>query len=116
LVQESQIILADKPIASLDPHEAARVMAALRAINREDGITVICNLHAIDTARSFCDRIIGMARGQVVFDGLPTALTAVALRMIHGTDEENAEAFGSAEWRGQGAPINNEEERLPTVP
>jgi phosphonate transport system ATP-binding protein len=52
LVQEPKILLADEPIASLDLHNATRVMEALRSINREDGITVICNLHHLDTARS----------------------------------------------------------------
>ena len=69
LVQEPKILLADEPIASLDPRSAARVMDILRSINREDGITVICNLHTIDTARAYCDRIIGMRTGQVIFDG-----------------------------------------------
>ena len=63
------ILLADEPIASLDPRSAARVMDILRSINREDGITVICNLHTIDTARAYCDRIIGMRTGKMVFDG-----------------------------------------------
>jgi phosphonate transport system ATP-binding protein len=66
LVQEPEIILADEPIASLAPGNATRVMAALRTINREDGITVICNLHTLDTARIYCDRVIGMALGKLV--------------------------------------------------
>ena len=64
LVQEPQILLADEPIASLDPRSAARVMDILRTINREDGITVICNLHTLDTARAYCERIIGLRTGQ----------------------------------------------------
>ena len=62
LVQEPRGLLADEPIASLDLHNATRVMETLRIINREDGITVICNLHHLDTARSYCDRIIGSLR------------------------------------------------------
>jgi phosphonate transport system ATP-binding protein len=89
LVQEPQIILADEPIASLDPHNATRVMAALRSINREDGITVICHLHALDSARSFCDRILGMAGWQFVFDGPPAALTAKVLQAIYSSDEQS---------------------------
>ena len=65
------MILADEPIASLDPHNANSVMAALRTINREDGITVVCNLHALDIARTYCDRIIGMARGSSRSMGRP---------------------------------------------
>jgi phosphonate transport system ATP-binding protein len=91
LVQEPEIILADEPIASLDPHNSARVMAALRAINRQDGITVICNLHALDMARAYCDRIIGMAGGRFVFDGPPTALTAEVQGAIYGVDRAEEE-------------------------
>src|SRR5215510_7772893 len=84
LVQQPQLILADEPIASLDPHNATRVMIALHAINREDGITIICNLHALDMARSYCDRIIGMAHGKLVFDGPPATLTAAVAQQIYG--------------------------------
>src|SRR3546814_7598135 len=64
LVQEPRIMLADEPIASLDPRSADLVMGALRTINRQDGITVLCNLHALDVARTYCDRIVGMAHGE----------------------------------------------------
>ncbi len=62
-------------------------MAPLRAINREDGITVICNLHTLDMARTFCDRIVGMADGKVVFDGPPAVLTIEVVRDVYGVDE-----------------------------
>ena len=67
LVQEPRLLLADEPISSLDPRNASIVMEALRKINREDGITVICNLHTLDTARTYCERIIGMKLGTIVF-------------------------------------------------
>jgi phosphonate transport system ATP-binding protein len=86
LVQEPRIILADEPIASLDPRSAKRVMEILRSINRDDGITVICNLHTIDTARTYCDRIIGMRQGAVVFDGAPSALGRERIEEIYGGD------------------------------
>ena len=86
LMQEPRILLADEPIASLDPRNATVVMDALRAINREEGITVVCNLHTLDTARSYCDRIVGMAAGAVVFDGTPDQLSAEAARSIYGVD------------------------------
>lgn len=86
LMQEPRILLADEPIASLDPRNAAVVMDALRAINREEGITVICNLHTLDTARAYCDRIVGMQGGRVVFDGNPDSLTTDAAREIYGVD------------------------------
>ena len=69
LMQEPRLLLADEPIASLDPMNAKLVMDALRDINRRDGITVLCNLHTLDTARAYCDRIVGMAQGRIVFDG-----------------------------------------------
>ena len=86
LLQDAQIILADEPIASLDPRNAARVMDALATINREDGITVLCNLHSLDTARTYCDRIVGMAAGRVVFDGPPSSLSDDRVRAIYGID------------------------------
>ncbi|KAA0697369.1 phosphonate ABC transporter ATP-binding protein [Neorhizobium sp. P12A] len=86
LVQMPDIVLADEPIASLDPHNARLVMEALKTINREDGITVICNLHTLDAARTYCTRIIGLAKGSVVFDGAPEALTNDILQRIYGED------------------------------
>src|ERR1700737_1417035 len=75
LVQEPDIILADEPIALLDPRNTKNVMDALLRINKHFGITVICNLHSLDLARSYCDRLIGMASGRIVFDGAPAPLT-----------------------------------------
>ena len=65
-------------------------MDALRDINERDGITVITNLHTLDTARSYCERIIGMAAGRVVFDGTPAQLTASAVQEIYGADRDGA--------------------------
>ena len=90
LVQEPQVMLADEPIASLDPRNAQMVMAALQAINRDAGITVICNLHTLETARSYCERIIGMAHGRIVFDASPEALTAAKVREVYGIDKDDA--------------------------
>jgi phosphonate transport system ATP-binding protein len=98
MLQEPKVILADEPIASLDPRNATRVMEALSAINREEGLTVLCNLHTLDTARSYCDRIIGMAAGEVVFDGAPQSLTRAAVQRIYGSagaEEEIAESVTS---------------------
>jgi len=91
LMQHPSIILADEPIASLDPRNAARVMDALRKINREDGITVLCNLHTLDTARACCDRVVGMVHGRIVFDGPPEALNSAAVRRIYQTDDDTGE-------------------------
>jgi phosphonate transport system ATP-binding protein len=86
LMQEPKIILADEPIASLDPRNAKVVMDSLHAINEEQGITVITNLHTLDTARSYCERIIGMSAGKVVFDGTPEDLTTEVARQLYGAD------------------------------
>ena len=87
LVQEPRTLLADEPIASLDPRSAMRVMEILCRINRDDGITVICNLHTLDTARAYCDRIIGMRTGKVVFDGAPEALGQEQIQEIYGAND-----------------------------
>ena len=87
LVQEPRIMLADEPIASLDPHSAARVMEILASINRDDGITVVCNLHTLDTARRYCDRVIGMRAGQIVYDGSPDGLQPETVREIYGVTD-----------------------------
>jgi phosphonate transport system ATP-binding protein len=97
LVQEPKIMLADEPIASLDLRNANIVMESLRRINKEDGITVIANLHLLETARDYCDRIIGMRKGALVFDGLPGQLTTAVARDIYGTDLGDSEAIDEEE-------------------
>ena len=87
LMQRPRMLLADEPIASLDPLNAKLVMDALAELNRRDGITVLCNLHTLDTARVYCRRIIGMAAGRIVFDGPPDGLTEAVLRGIYGETE-----------------------------
>jgi phosphonate transport system ATP-binding protein len=84
LMQEPRIVLADEPIASLDPLNAKVVMDALADINQRDGITVLTNLHTLDTARSYCRRVIGMSQGKIVFDGPPAELNDTVLRLIYG--------------------------------
>jgi len=86
LVQNPKIMLADEPIASLDPANATLVMDGLRQINKEDGLTVLVNLHTLDTARAYCDRIIAMRQGRVFFDGTAAQLTDDVVRDIYGTD------------------------------
>ena len=104
LMQDPKIILADEPIASLDPMNAQVVMEALRRIHEEDGRTVIANLHTLDTARRYCDRVIGMRDGRIVFDGTPAQLTTGVARDIYGADETFSEEATSTEIRDpQGA-------------
>jgi phosphonate transport system ATP-binding protein len=97
LMQDPAVILADEPIASLDPMNAQLVMDALRRIHDEDGRLVIANLHTLDTARRYCDRVIGMRDGRIVFDGTPDLLTTRAARDIYGADASfNEQATSTA--------------------
>jgi len=86
LVQAPELVLADEPIASLDPRNVKIVMDALQRINRHHGITVICNLHSLELARAYCDRLVGMANGRVAFDGAPEALTEAAAWDLYGIE------------------------------
>ena len=90
MMQKPQMILADEPIASLDPLNARLAMEALRTINIEEKISVICNLHTLDTARNYCDRIIGMREGEIVFDDDPAKLTDQMARDIYGAEADEA--------------------------
>jgi phosphonate transport system ATP-binding protein len=95
LMQDPKIILADEPIASLDPMNAQVVMDALRRIHDEDGRMVVANLHTLDTARRYCDRVIGMRDGRIVFDGTPDQLTTSVARDIYGADDSFNESATS---------------------
>ena len=91
LLQRPRLLLADEPIASLDPRNAKLVMDALRQVNREDGITVLTNLHHLSTARAYCDRIVAMQSGRVMFDGPPAELTGARVQDIYGVSEDEFE-------------------------
>lgn len=84
LTQKPKYILADEPVSSLDPPTAQQVMTYLKQINREDKITTIVNLHFIDMAMQFADRIIGMRAGEVVFDGPASTVTEKTFEEIYG--------------------------------
>ena len=84
LAQRPQVMLADEPVASLDPPTSHAVMGDLKRIAREDGITTLVNLHFIDMAREYADRIVGMRDGIVVFDGTPEQATDAAFEQIYG--------------------------------
>jgi len=100
LMQDPKVILADEPIASLDPMNAQVVMDTLRRIHEEDGRMVIANLHTLDTARRYCDRVIGMRDGRVVFDGTPAQLTTGVARDIYGADASFNESATSTSISG----------------
>jgi phosphonate transport system ATP-binding protein len=88
LVQRADIVLADEPIASLDPESARRVMEALAEINRTDGITVLVSLHQVDFALRYCPRTVVMRSGKILYDGPTAALRAAYLREVYGADSE----------------------------
>jgi len=88
LLQEPRLLLADEPVASLDPANARLVMDALRAVHRQDGLTVLVNLHHLDTARAYCDRIVALQQGRIMFDGAPAQLSAAKVFDIYGVTEE----------------------------
>ncbi|MGR4871826.1 phosphonate ABC transporter ATP-binding protein [Variovorax sp. LARHSF232] len=91
LAQQPKIILADEPVASLDPKTSRTVLSYLKQASRELGITVVCNLHQIDYAREFGERIVGVSAGRVVFEGRPDELSDAALQRIYpGLDEGDA--------------------------
>jgi phosphonate transport system ATP-binding protein len=84
LVQGAKVVLADEPIASLDPESSRKVMEILTRINREDGCTVVVSLHQVDMALKYCPRVIALHQGQVVYDGAASALTPSLLRELYG--------------------------------
>lgn len=84
LVQGARVVLADEPIASLDPESSRRVMETLAELNRQDGITVLVSLHQVDVAMKYCARVVALRAGRVVFDGAPATLTAALLADIYG--------------------------------
>ena len=86
LVQRARTILADEPIASLDPESSRRVMEILAAINREDGCTVVVSLHQVEFARQFCPRVVALREGQVAYDGPSAQLSNQKLADIYGAE------------------------------
>ncbi len=88
LVQGAKVLMADEPIASLDPVSARRVMEILGAINRSDGITVVVSLHQVEYARRYCPRTIALRDGEIAFDGPSVELTHAALKNLYGDASE----------------------------
>ncbi|MFZ6710035.1 phosphonate ABC transporter ATP-binding protein [Undibacterium sp. TC9W] len=88
IVQQAKVILADEPIASLDPESARRVMQTLADLNRQDGTTVLVSLHQVDVAFRFCPRTVALSRGRVVYDGPSSELTVAMLRDLYGAEAE----------------------------
>jgi len=89
LVQGAEILIADEPIASLDPSSARRVMEILAHLNRNHGITVLVSLHQVEYALGYCPRTIALRQGQVVYDGISSALTPAFLSELYGAEGES---------------------------
>ena len=88
LVQKSDILIADEPIASLDPSSARRVMNILQQINAEDGITILVSLHQVEYALNYCPRTIALRAGEIVYDGPSSALNPDFLAELYGAESE----------------------------
>jgi len=91
LVQRPRLLLADEPVASLDPATARPLLERIRTICREDGLTAVISLHQLEYARAFAERLVGLAEGRIVFDGPPDALDEESLRKIYGNLEPEME-------------------------
>ena len=91
LVQRARIILADEPIASLDPESSRRVMEILARINREDGTTVVVSLHQVDYALNYCKRVVGLSQGKIAYDGPSAMVTKTVLRDLYGSELDEIE-------------------------
>ncbi len=95
LVQKAKIILADEPVASLDPVSARKVMEILRELNRTDGLTVVVTLHQVDYALRYCDRVVALKAGRIVYDGPASGLERKQLIDIYGPEFEDVFWEGS---------------------
>ncbi len=91
LMQEPELMLADEPVASLDPATSHSVMKYLEQLNKEDGITILCSLHFLSLARTYADRIIALKDGRVEFDGLPEEIDDRRFKAIYGEDAVRVE-------------------------
>lgn len=88
LMQEPEMILADEPVASLDPVLAHSIMKYLEQINKEDGVMVVCSLHFLDIVHRYADRVIALNEGQLVFEGLPKDIDDEKFKEIYGREAE----------------------------
>lgn len=89
IVQDPKIILADEPIASLDPVSSRQVMNYFKMLNKEYGITVIINIHDVETALEYSDRILGIKKGELAFDGKPSEVNQAVIKNIYGQDPKD---------------------------
>lgn len=112
LVQGARLLLADEPIASLDPESSRRVMDMLAAINREDGCTVLVSLHQVNVALRYCPRTVALRHGRIVYDGPSHALTPALLHDLYGSEAgevlELSDHFGTSSSRPSSVRVDVE--------
>lgn len=88
LMQNPEMILADEPVASLDPVLAHGIMQYLEQINKQDGVTILCSLHFLDLVHRYADRVVALNQGRLVFDGLPKDIDDARFKEIYGKEAE----------------------------
>ncbi|WP_425405881.1 phosphonate ABC transporter ATP-binding protein [Hwanghaeella sp.] len=115
LTQEARLILADEPIASLDPASAERVMETLSTINREDGVTVVVSLHQIDHAFKHCHRIVALKDGVVAYDGATAGITPENIASLYGVEGLDLIKDARPKAGEEEAPDSRETRRLRPV-
>jgi phosphonate transport system ATP-binding protein len=97
LMQEPRLMLADEPVASLDPVLAHSILRYLELLNQQDGITVLCSLHFLDLVHRYATRVIGLKDGELVFDGLPAELTREKFKEVYGEEAEMVTVGGTGD-------------------
>jgi phosphonate transport system ATP-binding protein len=108
LAQQPKVILADEPVASLDPKTSRTVLTYLKQASRDLGIAVVCNLHQIEYAREFGERVVGVSAGRIVFEGGPGQLTDEVLQRIYpGLDDGETAASGSPHGTGPTSQLHD---------
>ena len=108
MVQGARVILADEPIASLDPESSRKVMDILAQLNREDGCTVVVSLHQVNVAIKYCARTVALNQGRVVYDGPSASLTPAVLRELYGAEADDILSLGDH--------ISSLEDKVRTLP
>lgn len=117
IVQGAKVVLADEPIASLDPESSRKVMEILARINREDGSTVLVSLHQVNVALRYCPRTVALLAGRVVYDGPSATLTPALLRDLYGAEADEILALSDhiSTLQDQGGLRNAPQRRNPAV-
>ncbi|AIY43839.1 Phosphonate ABC transporter ATP-binding protein [Collimonas arenae] len=115
IVQKARVVLADEPIASLDPESARRVMQTLADVNQLDKSTVIVSLHQVDVALRFCPRTVALHKGRVVYDGPSNALTETMLRELYGSEAEDILGGSNSSLTRPAAPAPASFDSIPAL-